>query len=91
TNHPESPPMPCRFSVTKNTKQRQHHDSEQQHSRVEDGCLMLLFNQRAPQPLDYAQRHYLMQMLSPSAIEEEIRLHDNMFGVVHASNLLPHW
>ncbi|HAS8254641.1 TPA: SgrR family transcriptional regulator [Vibrio vulnificus] len=91
TNHPESPPTPCSFNVTKNAKQRQPNDSEQQHSRVEDGCLMLLFNQRAPLPLDYAQRHYLMQMLNPSAIEEEIRRHGNMFGVVHAANLLPHW
>lgn len=63
----------------------------QQQSRVEDGCLMVLFNQRAKQPLDQAQAHRLSELLNPNTIEQDIRCHGEMFGVEPAHNLLPSW
>ncbi|EGQ7978313.1 SgrR family transcriptional regulator [Vibrio cholerae] len=63
----------------------------QQQSRVEDGCLMVLFNQRAKQPLDQAQAHRLSELLNPNTIEQDIRCHGVMFGVEPAHNLLPSW
>lgn len=51
----------------------------QQQSRVEDGCLMVLFNQRAKQPLDQAQAHRLSELLNPNTIEQDIRCHGDVW------------
>ncbi len=60
-------------------------------SRVEDGCLFVLFNQAASQCLSRAQRRYLSQLLSQTAIHGQLARRNTLFECEIATNLLPQW
>lgn len=89
TNQPEANTASCHHQVITDFP---HSSTATKHqSRVEDGCLMVLFNQSAPAALTQAQAHLLSEKLNPISIEENIRQHGVMFGVEPAYNLLPAW
>jgi len=67
-------------------------ESDLQSSRIEDGCLFVLFNQTQPaNSLQTDQRQYLSQLLSPEAIQTQLVKNAGTFSVEYARNLLPSW
>ncbi|MEH0389020.1 SgrR family transcriptional regulator [Vibrio mimicus] len=90
TNQPEAKTASCHHQVS--VTGISHPLSSSQHqSRVEDGCLMVLFNQQAQAPLTQTQAHLLSEILNPTSIEEDMNQHGMAFGVEPARNLLPLW
>ncbi|MGF1754702.1 SgrR family transcriptional regulator [Vibrio makurazakiensis] len=76
----------------------QQDQSDLQSSRVEDGCLFVLFNQREvlnqnthKAEMSLEQRKYLSQLLSPEAIQAQLEKNSGTFSVEYARNLLPKW
>lgn len=61
-------------------------------TRIEDGCLYLLFNMESEQtPLKHAQRKYLSKVLSPELVLQADDLSELLLASVPAYNLLPNW
>jgi len=68
------------------------HLQESSQSRIENGCLYLLFNQgHGKTPLSAVQRKYLSQTLSAELILQEPDLSGLLRAAVPAFNLLPCW
>lgn len=66
--------------------------SDSSQTRVEDGCLYLLFNMGSEQiSLTHAQRKYLSKVLSPELVLQEEHLSELLLASVAAYNLLPSW
>ncbi|MDN3615962.1 SgrR family transcriptional regulator [Vibrio gallaecicus] len=67
-------------------------ESDEQYSRVEDGCLFILFNQTTEKvPLTHEQRKYLAQIVSSDAIQSQLEANKGTFSVEYADNILPKW
>ena len=67
-------------------------ETDEQYSRVEDGCLFVLFNHNASQQmLTIEQRKFLADCFKPSLVHEQLELNRGMFGLQHAKNILPSW
>lgn len=62
-----------------------------QSSRVEDGCMFILFNQGAHSPLNENQKRYLATEISGEKLEHYLAQQPTKFDAVVASNLLPVW
>ncbi|MGF1722067.1 SgrR family transcriptional regulator [Vibrio kyushuensis] len=61
------------------------------HSRIEDGCMFVLFNQSTKTFLNEQQRRYLSSVLSAQNVYKEMREQKSLFGCEIAGNLLPMW
>ncbi|GAB2644699.1 SgrR family transcriptional regulator [Vibrio panuliri] len=62
-----------------------------QHTRIEDGCMFLLFNQRSSRPLDTLQQRYLSSVITPESTYRHLQQERKTFGSENAYNLLPQW
>jgi len=63
-----------------------------QFSRIEDGCLFLLFNlSNKDMIFSQTQRRYLSQLLSGNEILKQLDTTENQLGAIAAHNLLPGW
>jgi MarR-like DNA-binding transcriptional regulator SgrR of sgrS sRNA len=61
-------------------------------SRIEDGCLFILFNQNsAANSLSDEQRKYLSSLANPQAILTQLEQNQGLFSVSLAQNILPSW
>ncbi|MFA0026666.1 SgrR family transcriptional regulator, partial [Vibrio sp. 10N.261.49.A5] len=61
-------------------------------SRVEDGCLFILFNQNsAANPLSDEQRKYVSGLANPQDILSQLEQNQGLFSVSFAQNILPSW
>lgn len=79
----------CNYYLSSEPPQSDAHET--QHSRVEDGCMFVLFNQNAASPLSEAQRRSLSNYLSADKLAVRLQQQGAQFGSVVASNLLPSW
>ncbi len=62
------------------------------YTRIEDGCLLLLFNQQSDDTeLTSLQRRYLCSLLTPGKLLKQLNTDENQLGAVTAYNLLPSW
>ncbi|WP_102313558.1 SgrR family transcriptional regulator [Vibrio cyclitrophicus] len=67
-------------------------DTDGLRSRVEDGCLFILFNQNSgATPLNNEQRKYLSELTNPQAILSQLEHNKGLFSVSLAQNILPSW
>lgn len=67
-------------------------NSDKLHSRIEDGCLFILFNQAlSSEALSVEQRKYLSRLLTPESIQAQLEKNDGTFSVEFARNILPSW
>ncbi|WP_114765030.1 SgrR family transcriptional regulator [Vibrio rhodolitus] len=85
-NDPSS--QPCHYYLTS------EHDTTSdsvQHTRIEDGCMFLLFNQRSSNALSNDQQCYLSSLITPESTHQQLENSRNTFGSEHAYNLLPQW
>ncbi|KYN23954.1 transporter [Vibrio cidicii] len=89
TNQPEASHEPCDHYVNSRKSAQESHP--QQQSRVEDGCLLLMYNQTGRNAFSPAQRRYLSGLLTPQRVQSEIAKMNGSFGSVTAHNLLPQW
>ncbi|MEH0667404.1 SgrR family transcriptional regulator [Vibrio scophthalmi] len=60
-------------------------------SRVEDGCMFVLFNQTACNTLNDAQRRFLSTFITPLRVLKQLQESGRAFGCEVAQNLLPMW
>ncbi len=89
TNHPEKQSdQPCHHYLSSELDERS--DAMQQ-TRIEDGCMFLLFNQRSEAPLNLKQQTYLSTVLTPQSIHQQLIDNKRAFACEHAANLLPDW
>nr|WP_275658327.1 SgrR family transcriptional regulator [Vibrio sp. Isolate25] len=65
--------------------------NDTQQSRIEDGCMFILFNQIASTTLNDAQRRYLSSHLSSVRVFEQLKSNQTLFGCEIAHNMLPMW
>ena len=65
--------------------------NDTQQTRIEDGCMFILFNQIASTTLNDAQRRYLSSHLSSSRVFEQLKSSQTLFGCEIAQNMLPMW
>ncbi|MUK38648.1 peptide-binding protein [Aliivibrio fischeri] len=63
--------------------------SNEVRTRIEDGCLLALFNHSSE--LSLLQRKYLSQILSPNKLQDEVIKSGEKIEAVPAYNLLQHW
>ncbi|NOH71566.1 SgrR family transcriptional regulator [Vibrio pectenicida] len=66
-------------------------NSNSQKSRLEDGCMLVLFNQSSPSALDDNQKRYLASILNPQHVYDQLKLNQTLFGCSQAYNILPAW
>ena len=69
----------------------QHIDHNVNQTRIEEGSMYILFNQRAQLPLTADQRRYLSGYLTPQAIYRGLEHEGLLFGCEIARSLLPMW
>lgn len=65
--------------------------SDIKHTRIEDGCVFMLFNQHSPNALTSQQRRYLSTVLTPDIIYQQLEQNGTTFGCEKARNLLSIW
>lgn len=64
----------------------------QQYTRIEDGCLLLLFNQKCEETeLNSIQRRYLSNLLTAETLLDHFDTDEKQLGAIIAHNLLPGW
>ncbi len=93
TNQPEARHVPvdnCNYYIAPAT-QSDSHSSNIEQSKIEDGCMFLLFNQTATPKLSEEQRRYLSYRLSQQAIYQQLVKRSTLFECETAMNLLPQW
>ncbi|ANU38925.1 SgrR family transcriptional regulator [Vibrio scophthalmi] len=90
TNHPEKQrEQACHYYLTSET---QAADSQAiQQTRIEDGCMFVLFNQRSGDGLNEQQRRYFSSLVTPETVYQHLQHRGKNFGSEHAYNLLPIW
>lgn len=89
TNHPEKQTRDaCHYYLT---SELESEADSVQHTRIEDGCMYLLFNQRSTEPLNSEQQRYLSGIVTPDSVYQQLSKNGHTFGSEHAYNLLPHW
>lgn len=90
TNHPEKQrEQACHYYLTSET---QAADSQAiQQTRIEDGCMFILFNQCSPTALNEQQRRHLSTLITPETVHHHLQQRGKSFGTEHAYNLLPIW
>lgn len=65
---------------------------EQEHTRIEDGYLLLLFNQKSSETgLSAMQRRYLSNLLTANRLLNQLEKDEKQFGASIAHHLLPRW
>lgn len=79
----------CNYYVSHAVSKTIEKDVKQ--SRTEDGCMFILFNQRADVVLDDTQRRYLSTYLTPTKVYDYLDNNNLLFGCEIAHNLLPMW
>ncbi|CAK4075048.1 HTH-type transcriptional regulator SgrR [Vibrio sp. 16] len=89
TNQPEARDQGCNYYLSHAVEPKAQVASQQ--SRVEDGCLFVLFNQQSPSTLSDKQRRYLSSFIRPEIILKQLEQTNTLFGCEIASNLLPMW
>ncbi|EGU33999.1 ABC-type uncharacterized transport system, periplasmic component [Vibrio ichthyoenteri ATCC 700023] len=90
TNHPEKQrDQACHYYLTSETQEA---DSQAiQQTRIEDGCMFVLLNQRSHQALSEQQRRYFSNLVTPESVYQHLKQRGKNFGSEHAYNLLPMW
>ena len=89
TNHPEKQTgHACHYYLTSELDEQA--DPEQQ-TRIEDGCMFLLFNQISANPLTSEQQRYLSGIITPDSVYQQLNHDGKTFGSEHAYNILPNW
>lgn len=68
-----------------------HPEKDVQKSRIEDGCMFILFNQSGELALDDSQRRFLSTYLTPDKVYQYLEETSRLFGCEIAENLLPMW
>lgn len=89
TNQPEATMTGCHYYLSRANEDTNTKDALE--SKVEDGCLFVLFNHNAKAPLSAAQCRYLSDVISPDTVRDQLKRDDTLFGSVVAHNLLPRW
>ncbi|MFW7524663.1 SgrR family transcriptional regulator [Vibrio ostreicida] len=79
----------CRYYLAAEAGHQTDDDSHQ--SRIEEGCLFVLFNQTSTAGLNEDQRRYLSSFLSAQRVYQQLSQSQTLFGCEQASNLLPMW
>ncbi|EGU53985.1 OppA [Vibrio orientalis CIP 102891 = ATCC 33934] len=79
----------CHYYVSHAVSQRTEKDVQK--SRIEDGCMFILFNQSGAQALDDSQRRFLSTYLTADKVYRYLDETDRLFGCEIAENLLPMW
>ncbi|OLQ94573.1 transporter [Vibrio ponticus] len=79
---------PCHYYLT---SEADANSEAIQQTRIEDGCMFLLFNQRSNAPLNQAQQCFLSSVITPEATYQALVNKGRNFGTEHAYNLLPQW
>ncbi|NOH31152.1 SgrR family transcriptional regulator [Vibrio mediterranei] len=64
---------------------------ESTQTRIENGCLYMLFNTASQQQLTLAQRRWLASVLSPETILQHDQLSELLMASIPAHNFLPSW
>ncbi|MFH0259133.1 SgrR family transcriptional regulator [Vibrio barjaei] len=64
---------------------------ESTQTRIENGCLYMLFNTASQQQLTLAQRSWLASVLSPETILQYDQLSELLMASIPAHNFLPSW
>ncbi|MFB9216353.1 SgrR family transcriptional regulator [Vibrio sinaloensis] len=89
TNQPEAQKDSCNYYLSHAVDAHSRNDTQQ--SRIEDGCLFVLFNQQPASALSDAQRRYLSSFIKAEKIIEQLIQSNQLFGCELAYNLLPIW
>ena len=90
TNHNENQPYyACHYYVM--SENNETNTQSAQHTRIEDGCMFVLFNQRCNDALTEQQRRYFSSIVTPESVYQHLHQRGENFGSVHAYNLLPVW
>lgn len=78
--------------VIEQSKAQSDDAGSQQYTRIEDGCLLLLMNQKSGlTQLDREQRRYLGERLSTKQLIKQFDTDITQIGAISAKNLLPCW
>ncbi|MGF1844550.1 SgrR family transcriptional regulator [Vibrio clamense] len=86
-----SPTLDNAQGIATMSNEQKEGEADNQQSRVEDGCLYLLFNQATSGALSLEQQRYLSTLLHPEKLWEELNQASHQFGAEIAQNLLPEW
>tara|TARA_Y100001956_G_scaffold82269_1_gene102482 strand:+ start:2458 stop:4206 length:1749 start_codon:yes stop_codon:yes gene_type:complete len=89
TNQPEAQDLGCNYYLSHAVEAVEKKATQQ--SRIEDGCLFVLFNQQSPSMLDDSQRRYLSSFISADKILQQLEKTNTLFGCEIALNMLPIW
>ncbi|MYM59222.1 SgrR family transcriptional regulator [Vibrio sp. OCN044] len=79
----------CEYHLSHTDDAQLHSNSHK--SRLEDGCMLVLFNQSSPSALDDNQKRYLSRILNPQRVYDQLKLNQTLFGCSKAYNILPAW
>lgn len=79
----------CQYQLSRTNISHSHPNTQQ--SRIEDGCMFILYNQATEKALDEKQRRYLSSLLNPKCVYHQLELNQTLFGCEEAQNILPLW
>ncbi|WP_342668970.1 SgrR family transcriptional regulator [Vibrio sonorensis] len=79
----------CNYYLTQHCSD--HKASDVKQTRVEDGCLFMLFNHFSKSSLSDAQRKYLADLVDSKTVLEEIQALEKQWGHEVSGHLLPFW
>ncbi|WP_260260540.1 SgrR family transcriptional regulator [Vibrio intestinalis] len=90
TNHPEHKgERSCNYYLTGEENDQEEQDVQQ--TRIEDGCMFILFNQRSESPLTEQQKRYFSFLVTPESVHQQLLHEGKNFGSEYAYNVLPMW